>query len=78
MTSRIHVKPGQSVMDAYDEATKSHDKYERAHQRGTMTFELGIDHVVLNGHRILRPSGVARSSWEKFWSAINWKIINLH
>lgn len=76
--NRIHVKPGQSVMDAFREARSYNDAYERAHSPSAMTFELGLDHVILNGHRIVRPSGVARSSWEKFWSRAGWHLINLH
>jgi hypothetical protein len=46
--------------------------------KSTMTFELGLDHVILNGHRIVRPSGVSRTSWDKFWSKVSWQLIHLH
>lgn len=76
--TRLHVKPGQSVVDAFTEARSYNDAYDRAHSSSAMTFELGLDHVILNGHRIVRPSGVSRSSWDIFWSKVGWKIINLH
>lgn len=74
MTSRLHVKPGQTISQAVAEQ----EEKERSHQRSTMTFELGLDYIVLNGYRILRPSGVARSSWEKFWAHNEHRIIDLH
>lgn len=78
MMSKIHVKPGQSVAAAIADATQAHDCNERAHSRSTMTFELGLDHVIINGHRILRPSGVTRSRWDAFWSSVGWKIIHMN
>lgn len=78
MMSRVHVKPGQSVGAAIAEATQAHDKSERAHSCSAMTFEQGLDHVVINGYRILRPSGVSRSSWDIFWSKVGWRMVDLH
>jgi hypothetical protein len=75
--TRIHVKPGQSLPAAIAEATQVHDVNERAH-RSTMTLELGLDYVVLNGHRIVRPSGVPRSHWEKFWGQSEQSILGMH
>ena len=49
-----------------------------ANERSSMTFEQGLDHVVLNGHRIARPSGVSRTSWDRFWTKVSWQIIELH
>jgi len=75
---RVHVKPGQNVRQAIEEATEAHDKLERLTGRSTMTFEPGIDHVVLNGHRIVRPSGVSRSGWISFWDHVCYHIVHLH
>jgi hypothetical protein len=78
MMAKIHVKPGQSVQAAVADANGRIDNYVRSHARSSMTFEQGLDHVVLNGNRIVRPSGVSRSSWDKFWSKVGWKIVDLH
>lgn len=78
MMTRIHVKPGQNVAQAIADANDRVDDYERTHGRSTMTFERGIDHVIINGKRIVRPSGVSRCSWEIFWSSAGDRILDMH
>ena len=32
-----------------------------------MDIEISMDHVVINGQTITRPTGMSRSYWERFW-----------